>query len=129
MRKALRKLDLRGYRVDDDRLAGRPDVVFSVARVVVFCDGDFWHGRDLEARIGRLSGGHNAPYWVGKISGNVARDRKRNEELAAAGWTVLRFWESDILKNADEIASRIRDVVLTSRIKVAGNQRQAKRLR
>jgi DNA mismatch endonuclease (patch repair protein) len=115
LRLALRRLGLRGYRVDDATIAGRPDVVFRIARVAVFCDGDFWHGRDISSRLQKLKGGHNASYWVEKISGNVARDRHRTGELEAAGWTVLRFWESDILSDPDEIAMRVRDVVLANR--------------
>jgi DNA mismatch endonuclease, patch repair protein len=115
LRKALREIGLRGYRIDDDSLSGRPDLVFRVARVAVFCDGDFWHGRNLEERVAKLRIGHNAPYWVSKISGNVARDRARDSELTAAGWTVLRFWETDILRNAAEIAVRIREVVAQNR--------------
>lgn len=111
LRKALRQLNVRGYRVDDESVSGRPDLVFPVARVAVFCDGDFWHGRDLQERLAKLRKGHNAPYWVSKISGNVARDRARDRELATAGWTVLRFWETDILRDADEVAARIRDSV------------------
>jgi DNA mismatch endonuclease Vsr len=57
------RLGLR-YRVADQRLSGKPDIVFTTARVVVFCDGDFWHGRDLAARLLRLGKGHNAGYWV-----------------------------------------------------------------
>jgi DNA mismatch endonuclease, patch repair protein len=107
LRKALTRRGVRGYRVDVTSLPGRPDIVFPRARVVIFCDGDFWHGRNLEARVARLSSGHNAPYWVAKISGNVARDRRRDAELQSSGWTVLRFWETDILKQADEIAALI----------------------
>ncbi|MDQ3300587.1 MAG: very short patch repair endonuclease, partial [Myxococcota bacterium] len=61
LRRALFARGLR-YRVAPDGLPGKPDVVFGRARVVVFCDGDFWHGRDLAARIAKLERGHNAPY-------------------------------------------------------------------
>jgi DNA mismatch endonuclease, patch repair protein len=76
LRRALWNAGLRGYRIDPETVAGRPDIAFLRARVLVFCDGDFWHGRDLEKRIERLKRGHNAPYWVAKIAGNVARDRR-----------------------------------------------------
>jgi G:T-mismatch repair DNA endonuclease (very short patch repair protein) len=66
----------------------------------VFCDGDFWHGRNLEERIRKLSVGHNAPYWIAKIQANVARDRRHDDELRAIGWIVLRYWETDVRHDA-----------------------------
>lgn len=114
LRRALWALGLR-YRTDVAKLQGRPDIVFSAARVVVFCDGDFWHGRNLEERLKRLSHGHNAPYWVAKIQSNVARDRRHHEALREAGWTVLRFWEGDISRDTDGIAQEVARVVAAAR--------------
>jgi DNA mismatch endonuclease, patch repair protein len=88
-------------------LHGRPDIVFTRERVVVFCDGDFWHGRDLECRLAKLSRGHNATYWVAKVQRNVARDRENQQALEAAGWTVVRVWETDVLRTAGHSADRI----------------------
>lgn len=106
LRRELYRLGL-GYRTDFPGLPGRPDIVFPRAKVAIFCDGDFWHGRDLEFRIAKLAAGHNASYWVAKIRGNVARDRAHDELLRAAGWRVLRFWEKDIVADASAIASQI----------------------
>ncbi len=99
------------YRIAPAGLPGRPDLVFPRERVAVFCDGDFWHGRDLEARLAKLAGGHNAPYWTEKIRANVERDARHTEQLEAAGWLVLRFWESDILRDAAAIAQAIAEAV------------------
>src|SRR5687767_10824756 len=115
LRKAIFRAGLRGYRVDVETLPGRPDVLFTRDRVAIFCDGDFWHGRELATRVEKLSTGHNAPYWVAKIQGNVARDRRRNVALEEMGWTVLRFWESDILKKPDEIAQIVLATVQRAR--------------
>lgn len=106
LRRALYRLGLR-YRVAPTDLPGRPDIVFRRQRVAVFCDGDFWHGRDLEIRLAKLAVGHNAPYWVAKIRGNVERDRKHNAALELAGWAVLRFWETDIVANPEWVANVI----------------------
>lgn len=95
------------YRVALSTLPGRPDIVFTRERIVVFCDGDFWHGRDLEARVQKLSAGHNAPYWVAKIRGNVARDRTHDAWLQEQGWEVLRYWEKEILEDVDRVARAI----------------------
>jgi len=115
LRKALWAAGLRGYRVDVRDLPGRPDVVFARARVAVFCDGDFWHGHDLKRRIAKLEAGHNAPYWVAKIEGNVARDRRHDAVLTAAGWQVLRFWEAEIKRSVDSVVGPIRDAITIQR--------------
>lgn len=95
------------YRIDVGDLIGRPDIVFRSARVAVFCDGDYWHGRDLERRIAKLETGHNAPYWIAKISSNVERDRRVTAALEADGWLVLRYWETDIKKDAMALAREV----------------------
>lgn len=110
LRRALYARGLR-YRVDCPDLPGRPDIVFRGARVVVFVDGDFWHGRDLEARVAKLESGHNAPYWVAKIRGNVERDRRHDSALSALGWKVFRFWETNIARDAAGAAEQVRQEV------------------
>jgi DNA mismatch endonuclease, patch repair protein len=84
------------YRKDVAGLPGRPDVVFSGPRVAIFCDGDFWHGRDWEVRRQKLGRGANSQYWLAKIQRNIERDRQNTRDLQDLGWTVLRFWESQI---------------------------------
>lgn len=95
LRRALREAGF-AYRIDVASLPGRPDLVVPAARLAIFCDGDFWHGRNLRQRLGRLAAGHNSLYWTEKLSSNVRRDRQVNQLLRKLGWTVLRFWESDI---------------------------------
>jgi DNA mismatch endonuclease (patch repair protein) len=95
LRRALRGTGLR-YRIDVASLPGRPDLVIPAARLVIFCDGDFWHGRDLKRRLQKLATGHNAPYWIAKIRSNVDRDRRVGRLLRDSGWKVLRLWERDV---------------------------------
>src|SRR5687767_8464355 len=64
------------FQVDVESLHGRPDIVIADHKIAIFCDGDFWHGRDLKARLQSLSRGHNSAYWTLKIAANVARDRR-----------------------------------------------------
>jgi DNA mismatch endonuclease (patch repair protein) len=106
LRKALTALGLR-YRLHGTDLPGVPDIVIPRGKVTVFCDGDFWHGRNLDARIAKLSRGHNAPYWVAKIQRNVERDLERTAELKWSGWMVIRLWETDILRDPDMQARRV----------------------
>lgn len=106
LRKELWRRGLR-YRVHADDLPGKPDIVFRAAGVVVFCDGDFWHGRRWKQRHEKLSRGTNAPYWTAKIAANVARDRRNTRRLRQAGWTVVRLWETDILRDVSKAATRV----------------------
>lgn len=111
---AMRKLRLRPVTNVDD-LPGKPDFVFAHAHVVVFCDGDFWHGRDLETRLKKLAVGHNPQYWTAKIQRNVERDREQEAELIRRGWVVLRCWERDIRRDVKSIAIEIATEVRTRR--------------
>jgi DNA mismatch endonuclease (patch repair protein) len=119
LRRALRSLGLCSYRTHVARLAGRPDLVFVAKRVVVFCDGDFWHGRNWRARKAKLSAGSNAEYWVAKIQSNLRRDRRHVKALKRDGWIVLRFWESDVLADPAAVARRIGQVLAASPTSVA----------
>jgi DNA mismatch endonuclease (patch repair protein) len=110
LRRELWRRGLR-YRLQPPGLPGRPDIVFYGCRVAVFCDGDFWHGRDLETRLAKLARGHNAGYWVAKVTRNLERDREITFALEAAGWVVLRLWETDVLKDPAKIADRIQATI------------------
>lgn len=99
------------YRKDVSTLPGRPDIVFPKARLAIFCDGDFWHGRDWESRKQKLGRGNNPDYWVAKIQRNIERDEQNTLRLKEMGWTVLRFWESAIRADAGGLARQVIDVL------------------
>jgi DNA mismatch endonuclease (patch repair protein) len=100
LRRAIWRAGLR-YRTNVSGLPGKPDLVFKASRVAVFCDGDFWHGKNWGKRRHRLLLGTNGEYWVAKIESNMLRDQAQTDMLEKDGWTVLRFWESDILKRPE----------------------------
>jgi DNA mismatch endonuclease, patch repair protein len=106
LRRALWREGFR-YRKNRTDLPGAPDIVFPGARVIVFVDGDFWHGKNWETRKAKLAQGHNANYWIRKIERNAARDRERSRELSSAGWLVLRVWESEVHSNVGGVVRRI----------------------
>jgi len=95
------------YRLHDPDLPGRPDIIFRRARVAVFCDGDFWHGRNWTALRAKLIRGANPDYWLRKIGANIARDRRTSRALRTQGWTVVRLWESEILSDPDRCVRSI----------------------
>ena len=92
------------------KLPGRPDIIFNSAKVAIFVDGDFWHGGGWKQRgFARFEDqfSTNAAFWIQKIQGNVARDRRVNRDLRRMGWTVVRVWESQIRKSPERCAERI----------------------
>jgi len=112
LRRALFSRGLR-YRVNVKSLPGKPDIVFTRAKIAVFCDGDFWHGhnwalRGLTSLDEELE--HYSSFWRIKILGNVARDKENTNLLQASGWTVIRLWESEIKANVTECAEKIENL-------------------
>lgn len=110
LRRALWAAGLR-YRKHAGDVPGNPDVVFRAARVVVFCDGDFWHGRDWPVLEEQLLRRHNAEYWIAKIARNRERDALHTLRLAQEGWLVLRFWEKDIIRDPSAVAAAVLETV------------------
>ena len=96
--KALWKKGFR-YRKNDKTVFGKPDFTFKGLKIAVFCDSEFWHGKDWEKR--KHEHKSNIEFWHKKIERNIQRDIEVNEQLEKEGWKVLRFWGKDIEKNLD----------------------------
>lgn len=84
------------------------DIVFPRLRIAVFIDGCFWHRCPLHATAPAANG----EWWRRKLDANVARDRRNDAALRAAGWTVLRYWEH---QPVEEIAQEIHAAVSAAR--------------
>lgn len=110
LRRVLWRLGLR-YRKHVSNLPGNPDLVFRRARVVVFCDGDFWHGRNWGVLKAQLERRHNSDYWLAKISRNKERDAQNTALLERQGWQVIRLWETDVVADPDAAAQAVFDTV------------------
>lgn len=91
-------------------LSGTPDIVFSGRKVVVFINGDFWHGRQFQRLKPKI-----APFWIDKISRNRARDLANYRALRRDGWTVIRVWQHDIKRHQDAVIARIERILLRPR--------------
>lgn len=113
LRKALWSLGLR-YRKNFAKLPGKPDIIFAKARIAIFCDGDFWHGRNWGQLSSHLQSGSNADYWCQKIRANMLRDRRTTRLLKKMDWRVVRLWESDIKADPQGAAIKI-EKILTDR--------------
>ena len=89
LRKALFRFGFR-YRLHAKELPGKPDLMLSRYRAVVFVNGCFWHWHGCNKSRMPL---HNAEYWADKITQNKKRDIANQERLLATGWRVLIVWE------------------------------------
>ena len=108
LRKELWKRGLR-YQKNRTDIFGKPDIVFKGKKIAIFCDSEFWHGKDYDKSVGRI--GTNQEYWKQKIARNIERDKEVNEQLQKEGWTVIRFWEKDITKDTDRCIQLIIDTI------------------
>lgn len=111
LRKALWKKGYR-YRKNYSELPGKPDIVLTKYKIVIFCDSEFFHGKDWEVLRPRLEKSNNSEFWINKISRNRERDDEINKRLLFEGWTVIRFWGEDIIKHADECLRVIEEAIL-----------------
>ena len=97
VRKLLHRLGYR-YRLHRHDLPGRPDLVFSSRRKVIFVHGCFWHQhRKKDCKLVRKPKS-NTDYWLPKLERNVKRDRKHRKSLKKEGWDVLVIWECEVKK-------------------------------
>ena len=112
MRRTLFALGLR-YRLHDKKLIGRPDIVFRKSKVVVFVDGDWWHGRYYDQNHKKYT-----PFWQKKIKTNMERDIKVNTILNAMGWKVFRIWQKDLEKEPVKYGRQIYEYVKSNKLDI-----------
>lgn len=99
VRAAVRDLGFgRRYRLNSSAAPGRPDLVFSALRKVIFVHGCFWHGHDCKR--GARQPKTNAAYWRTKIARNRERDAATRTTLRREGWSVLTIWECETRDDA-----------------------------
>lgn len=110
LRSALWRAGLR-FRLQSRTPYGRPDVVFSKARVAVFIDGCFWHGCPEHYVRPRTRN----EFWSSKLLENVERDRRQTLQLEADGWRICRFWEHQIFESLPDIVELVRSALQADR--------------
>lgn len=87
------------YNKNNNKIFGKPDFVFSKYKVAIFCDSEYFHGKEWEISKERIK--TNREFWYKKIEGNIRRDQEVNKRLEQEGWIVLRFWGEEIKKNIE----------------------------
>ena len=110
LRKALWSRGYR-YRKNYNELPGKPDIAITKYRIAIFCDSEFFHGKDWEKLKLQLQRGNHAEYWIKKIERNRQRDREHEKKLLFLGFHVLRFWGKDILRDVDECVKVIEELI------------------
>ena len=97
------------YRKNDKTVFGKPDFTFKGLKIAIFCDSEFWHGKDWDVK--KYEHKSNIEFWHKKIERNIQRDKEVNSKLINDGWKVLRFWGRDIEKNLDFCISEIENEI------------------
>jgi DNA mismatch endonuclease Vsr len=110
------------YRKNYSKVIGKPDIVFSSLKIAVFCDSEFWHGKDWEKKKYEIKS--NQSFWHAKIEKNIERDKAVTANLNKNGWIVLRFWGKDIEKSLSKCLRKIEVVIKKKRNEIFSNQRQ-----
>jgi len=115
LRKALWHKGYR-YRKNYKALPGSPDIALTKYKIAIFCDSEFFHGKDWEKLKLRIENGNNSTYWIKKITRNMERDRENEQALRFQEWTVLRFWGEDIKKHLDDCVRTVEETVFAQMI-------------
>ena len=116
LRKALWHKGYR-YRKNYKALPGTPDIAITKYKIAIFCDSEFFHGKDwTEVLRPKVRRGNNPSFWESKIERNIERDAETNKLLASLGWTVIRFWGKEINKHLDECVNTVEECIFESRI-------------
>lgn len=90
-RKCLWKAGYR-YRKNSTKHYGKPDLVLTKYRIVVFIDSCFWHGCKRHGTIPKT----RSKFWTKKISRNIERDRAVTRYYENKDWILIRCWEHEI---------------------------------
>ena len=110
LRQALWKNGIR-YRKNLKGLPGTPDIAITKYKIAIFCDSEFFHGKDWDTLKLRLENGKNSTYWIKKITRNMERDRENEKALCFQDWLVLRFWGDDIKKHTEECVKAVKEAI------------------
>lgn len=116
---ALRKaLWNKGYRFRKNykEIPGTPDICLTKYKIAIFCDSEFFHGKDWDILKPKVEKGNNGKYWAKKIQENIDRDEEIDKKLLFLGWTVIHFWGKDILKNPNQCIRVIEEAIFDLKV-------------
>jgi DNA mismatch endonuclease, patch repair protein len=93
------------YRLHRVDLVGKPDLVFSSRKKVIFVHGCYWHMHDC--RYGRVIPATRTEFWPNKRRANVERDERNQLILADEGWSCEVVWECEV-RHSNDLSERLR---------------------
>ena len=117
LRRALWKKGYR-YRKNYKALPGSPDIAITKHRIAIFCDSEFFHGKDWDQLKLRLENGSNSTYWIRKITRNMERDQENEKALKFREWTVIRFWGEDIRKHTEDCVRAVEEAIFDKKMEL-----------
>ena len=82
------------YRKNVKSLPGKPDIVLSKYKTVIFINGCFWH-RHPGCKYATTPSSHQE-FWQKRFTANVKNDQKNHKLLTESGWNVIVLWECEI---------------------------------
>lgn len=97
------------YALHRSDLPGKPDLVLDHQRKAIFVHGCFWHQHRnhfcWRSRVPRT----RRHFWIPKLAGNAARDKKVIRNLRRDGWQILVIWECQtIVSKRANLKTRLR---------------------
>lgn len=117
LRSALWKRGYR-YRKNYTMIPGKPDIALTKYKIAIFCDGEFFHGKDWAEQKERIEKSNNSDYWIKKIENNIIRDEDVNKKLKSMGWVVLRFWGKEIKYNTQRCIQTIEEAIFDVKMEI-----------
>jgi DNA mismatch endonuclease, patch repair protein len=105
VRKLLHRLGFR-FRLHRADLPGKPDVVLTRLRTVVFVHGCFWHGHDCKRGSAHRKPKSNTDYWYAKLNRNRERDARLAAEYDLLGWKRIVVWACET-ENLESLEARL----------------------
>ncbi len=115
LRKALWHKGYR-YRKNYKKLPGSPDIALTKQKVAIFCDSEFFHGKNWNEKKRKMQKGSNPDFWISKIERNMQRDHENDLKLQFLGWTVIHFWGDEITKDLDGCIRVIEEAIFKNMI-------------
>lgn len=111
LQKTLRREKIK-FKKNYSKLHGNPDIVLIDEKIVIFVDGEFWHGYRWEEKKRKIKA--NRAYWIPKIERNIKRDKQNNRKLKKEGWKVIRFWQQQLKNDLQKCVNKIKRIIKES---------------
>ncbi|HWN08726.1 MAG TPA: very short patch repair endonuclease [Pyrinomonadaceae bacterium] len=103
VRKLVHSLGYR-FRLHQDTILGKPDLVLPRHKKIIFVHGCFWHGHAGCSRASLPA--TNIEFWRKKLLANRNRDTSVKGKLYRDGWQVFIIWQCQT-KNIETLSKRL----------------------